>query len=127
VVAATVIEKEKEDYDVEESGFKVKKKELLNKLQRIILDRIDEKKREAVDNWLIEQITDKIKKTYIISSRTSKPFVLFRNTLEESGTSAQEEVTIMNGKYIIILHMEAISHQAFKKYKFSPWKNSRNG
>jgi hypothetical protein len=101
--------------------------------QLTLNEKIDEK-RAAVDNWLIKQITDKIEKTSIISSRISKPFVLFRNILEESGTSAQEEVAVMNGKYIIIqvftygnyLPSSFQKVQVFTLEKFPKWIIKRN-
>jgi hypothetical protein len=44
-----------------------------------------------------------------------KPFVLFRNILEESEHATQEEVAILNGKYVII---QIFTHGGFLPSSF---------
>lgn len=51
--------------------------------------------------WLREKFRDKLRKASIISSRKDKPFILYRNIIEES-EDALEEVATVSEKYVVV-------------------------
>jgi hypothetical protein len=59
-------------------------------------------KDSIVDEWLVDNIRDKLKKAATIVSRLNKPLTLYGNILEESEDSAKEEIVLHNQKYITV-------------------------
>jgi hypothetical protein len=63
----------------------------------------DNKDREKIiEVWLIEKFRDKLRKASIISSRKDKPFILYRNIIEESQDALEEEVATVSEKYVVV-------------------------
>lgn len=68
------------------------------------------KRQITLDGWLIEQFRDKLTKASRVSRKKNRPLLLYRNTLEESESSAEEEVATINEKYVII---QVLTHGGF--------------
>ena len=45
---------------------------------------------------------DKLRKASIIAGQKGKPFVLYRNLIEENGDAVQEEVGTVLDKYVVV-------------------------
>ena len=55
-----------------------------------------------VDEWLVENFRNKLKKAAVIASALNKPLPLYNNIIEESEDSAKEEIVLHNQKYITV-------------------------
>ena len=55
-----------------------------------------------VDEWLVENFRNKLKKAAVIASALNKPLTLFNNIIEENEDSAKEEIVLHNQKYITV-------------------------
>ena len=55
-----------------------------------------------VDEWLVENFRNKLKKAAVIASALNKPLALYNNIIEESEDSAKEEIVLHNQKYITV-------------------------
>jgi hypothetical protein len=62
---------------------------------------IDEKQ-ATLDRWLSERFVDKLREASLMVSKRGMPLVLYQNIMEEDGTAVQEEVGIVNEKYVVI-------------------------
>lgn len=74
-----------------------------------------ENREKIIEEWLIEKFRDKLRKASIISGRKDKPFVLYRNILEESEDALEEEVATVNEKYVVV---QVFSHGGFLPTSF---------
>ena len=61
-----------------------------------------DEKREVIEEWLITVFTDKLRKASIIAERKGKPYILYRNIIEESEDAVQEEVATIIDKYVVV-------------------------
>ncbi len=61
-----------------------------------------DEKQITLDDWLIERFRYKLSKASIIASKISRPIILYRNTIEEAGYAAEEEVATVNERYIVV-------------------------
>ena len=65
---------------------------------------VEEKQDNAIiEDWLLERITDKLRKASIVAQQTYRPHLLYRNTIEESQDVLQEEVGIISAKHIVVM------------------------
>ena len=55
-----------------------------------------------VDEWLVENFRNKLKKAAVIVSTLNKPLTLYNNIIEENEDSAKEEIVLHNQKYITV-------------------------
>lgn len=55
-----------------------------------------------VDDWLVENFRNKLKKAAVIVSTLNKPLTLYKNIIEENEDSAKEEIVLHNQKYITV-------------------------
>ena len=55
-----------------------------------------------VDEWIVENFRNKLKKAAVIVSTLNKPLTLYNNIIEESEDSAKEEIVLHNQKYITV-------------------------
>ena len=55
-----------------------------------------------VDEWLVENFRNKLKKAAVIVSTLNKPLALYNNIIEENEDSAKEEIVLHNQKYITV-------------------------
>lgn len=62
----------------------------------------NESKESIVDEWLIEQFKNKLKKAATIVGNLNKPLALYCGIIEESEDSAKEEIVLHNQKYITV-------------------------
>jgi hypothetical protein len=62
----------------------------------------NESKENIVDEWLIEQFKNKLKKVATIVGNLNKPLALYCGIIEESEDSAKEEIVLHNQKYITV-------------------------
>ena len=62
----------------------------------------NESKESIVDEWLIEQFKNKLKKAATIVGNLNKPLSLYCGIIEESEDSAKEEIVLHNQKYITV-------------------------
>lgn len=94
---------------------------------------IDEKQ-ATLDMWLSERFMDKLREVSIMVSKRGKPFILYRNIIEEIGTAVQEEVGVVNEKYVVIdvftyggyLPASFQQQYVFTLYDFSVWITRRS-
>jgi hypothetical protein len=61
-----------------------------------------DEKRAVIEEWLITVFTDKLRKASIIAGRKGKPYILYRNIIEESEDAVQEEVATIIDKYVVV-------------------------
>jgi hypothetical protein len=59
-------------------------------------------KQLITEEWLIAMFMDKLRKASIIASQKGKPFVLYRNLVEENDDAVQEEVGTVLDKYVVV-------------------------
>jgi hypothetical protein len=89
----------------------------------------------TLDKWLRDRFVDKLKEASLMVNNTGKPLVLYRNILEESETAVQEEVAMVNEKYVVIdvftyggfLPASFQQQYVFTLYDFSIWIMRRSG
>ena len=62
----------------------------------------NDSKESIVDEWLIEQFKNKLKKVATIVGNLNKPLALYCGIMEESEDSAKEEIVLHNQKYITV-------------------------
>ncbi|MFZ0696576.1 MAG: hypothetical protein WAM88_05490 [Nitrososphaeraceae archaeon] len=55
-----------------------------------------------VDEWIVENFRNKLKKAAVIVSTLNKPLALYNNIIEENEDSAKEEIVLHNQKYITV-------------------------
>jgi hypothetical protein len=58
-------------------------------------------KQISLDSWQVQQLTDLLKKGSDIVTKTNKPIVLYRQTLEEEEDSYEEIVCTLTKDYVI--------------------------
>lgn len=75
----------------------------------------NENQEKIVEEWLIEKFRDKLRKASIISSRKDRPFILYRNIIEESEDALEEEVATMSEKHVVV---QVFSHGGFLPTNF---------
>ena len=59
-------------------------------------------KQLITEEWLIAMFMDKLRKASIIAGQKGKPFVLYRNLIEENEDAVQEEVGTVLDKYVVV-------------------------
>jgi hypothetical protein len=64
-------------------------------------NRSDEKQ-AVIEEWLITVFTDKLRRASFIASRKGKPYILYRNIIEENEDVIQEEVATVIDKYVVV-------------------------
>ena len=60
--------------------------------------------------FLSHTLRDRLRRASIIASRTGRPVVLYRHTIEEIDHSAEEEIATVNEQYVVI---QVITHGGF--------------
>lgn len=68
------------------------------------------KKQVTLDSWVTGRLRDRLRRASIIATRTGKPVVLYRHTIEEMDQSAEEEIATVNEQYIVV---QVITHGGF--------------
>jgi hypothetical protein len=66
--------------------------------RQIIID----EKQVTLDKWLGERFLDKLMKASLLAACVGKPFMLYRNIVEETGYAVQEEVGIVSENYVVV-------------------------
>ena len=66
--------------------------------RQIIID----EKQVTLDKWLGERFLDKLRKASLLAASEGKPFILYRNIIDETGYAVQEEVGIVSEKYVVV-------------------------
>jgi hypothetical protein len=66
--------------------------------RQIIID----EKQVTLDKWLGERFLDKLTKASLLVARVGRPFILYRNIVEETGYAVQEEVGIVSENYVVV-------------------------
>lgn len=64
----------------------------------------------TLDSWVMSRLRDKLRRASIIASRTGRPVVLYRHTIEEIDHSAEEEIATVNEQYVVV---QVITHGGF--------------
>jgi hypothetical protein len=59
-------------------------------------------KQLITEEWLIAMFMDKLRKASIIAGQKGKPFVLYRNLIEDNEDAVQEEVGTVLDKYVVV-------------------------
>jgi hypothetical protein len=79
-------------------------------------------KQITLDEWLIDIFRNKLRKISIAVGSTGRPFVLYRNIIEEANSFIEEEVTTINEKYAIVqvfVHGGFIQPSFHQQYVFT--------
>lgn len=64
---------------------------------------IVDERQVTLDDWFAEIFREKLRQASVIASRTGKPLVLYRRTLEESEDASEEELaTVVREKFAIV-------------------------
>jgi hypothetical protein len=64
----------------------------------------------TLDGWVLGKLRERLRKASIIASRSGKPVVLYRHTIEEMDHSAEEEIATVNEQYVVV---QVITHGGF--------------
>jgi len=56
-----------------------------------------------IEDWLAERLADKLRKASMVVQQTHISHLLYRNTIEESRDTLQEEVGMISGRHIVIM------------------------
>jgi len=64
----------------------------------------------TLDGWVLGKLRERLRKASIIASRTGRPVVLYRHTIEEMDHSAEEEIATVNEEYVVV---QVITHGGF--------------
>lgn len=67
-------------------------------------------KQVTLDSCITSRLGDRLRKASIIASRTGRPVVLYRNTIEEMDHAAEEEIATVNERYVVV---QVITHGGF--------------
>lgn len=67
-------------------------------------------KQVTLDSWVLEKLRERLRRASIIATRTSRPVVLYRHTIEELDQSAEEEIATVNEQYVVV---QVITHGGF--------------
>ena len=68
-------------------------------------------KQITLDSCVSDRLKDRLRKASIIASRTGRPVVLYRHTIEETDQAAEEEVaTVTEQQYVVV---QVITHGGF--------------
>lgn len=64
----------------------------------------------TLDSWVMSRLRERLRRASIIASRTGRAVVLYRHTIEENETSAEEEIATVNEQYVVV---QVITHGGF--------------
>jgi hypothetical protein len=64
----------------------------------------------TLDGWVTSRLRDRLRRASIIASRSGRPVVLYRHTIEEMDHSAEEEIATVNEQYVVV---QVITHGGF--------------
>jgi hypothetical protein len=64
----------------------------------------------TLDGWVLGKLRERLRKASIIASRSGRPVVLYRHTIEEMDHSAEEEIATVNEQYVVV---QVITHGGF--------------
>ena len=64
----------------------------------------------TLDSWVRGRLRERLRKASIMSSRSGRPVVLYRHTIEEVDQSAEEEIATVNEQYVVV---QVITHGGF--------------
>jgi hypothetical protein len=92
-------------------------------------------KQVTLDNCIGSRLKDRLRKASILASRTGKPVVLYRHTIEETDQAAEEEIATVNEQFVVV---QVITHGGFippnvqQQFvftfdKFPEWITARSG
>src|SRR5918911_230422 len=81
---------------------------LVNNYCQVILKLTHEQ--VTLDGWVLGKLRERLRKASIIASRTHRPVVLYRHTIEEMDQSAEEEIATVNEQYVVV---QVITHGGF--------------
>ena len=81
--------------------FRISERLTIHQRTSLQKNRLDEKQ-AVIEEWLITVFTDKLRRASIIASRKRKPYILYRNTIEENEDVVQEEVATVIDKYVVV-------------------------
>lgn len=56
----------------------------------------------TLDSWVLEKLSERLHSASRICSRTQRPVLLYRYTIEEEDYSAEEEIATVNEKYVVV-------------------------
>src|SRR6266516_5093022 len=79
-------------------------KNVNKKRSSLILSDVEARQNNAIiEDWLLERLSDKLRKASTVVQQTHIPHLLYRNTIEESKHALQEEVSIISAKHVVIM------------------------
>ena len=56
----------------------------------------------TLDEWIIEHLRDKLRKAISAICIINKPIVLYTSIMEEAENSTEEEIAILDQKYVVV-------------------------
>ena len=81
--------------------FRISERLTIHQRTSLQKNRLDEKQ-AVIEEWVITVFTDKLNRASIIAGQKGKPYILYRNTIEESEDVVQEEVATVIDKYVVV-------------------------
>lgn len=73
----------------------------------------------TLDSWVVGRLRERLRRASIIATRTGRPVVLYRHTIEEVESSAEEEIASVNEKYVVV---QVVTHGGFIPPNFQEQK-----
>ena len=64
----------------------------------------------TLDSWVVGRLKERLRRASIVATRTGKPVMLYRHTIEEMDQSAEEEIATVNEQYVVV---QVITHGGF--------------
>ena len=64
----------------------------------------------TIDSWVRGRLRERLRKASIMASRSGRPVVLYRHTIEEIDQSAEEEIATVNEQYVVV---QVVTHGGF--------------
>jgi hypothetical protein len=64
----------------------------------------------TLDGWVLGKLRERLRRASLVASKTGRPVVLYRHTIEEMDHSAEEEVATVSEQYVVI---QVITHGGF--------------
>ena len=64
----------------------------------------------TLDSWVLDKLRERLRRASIVATRTGRPVVLYRHTIEELDQSAEEEIATVNEQYVVV---QVMTHGGF--------------
>ena len=56
----------------------------------------------TLDSWVMSRLADRLQRASLIAAGSGRPLVLYRQTVEETDQSTEEEIATINEQYVVV-------------------------